>query len=104
MSWLSYLDPLNWPSDLSNTFVNQLENGLLYILALVLNSFLIVSNSMVSLLINTFESILGAIISSAESVGPFGLPIFVIGTTVLIGTAFLAFSVAKDVPVVGSFV
>ena len=104
MSWLSYLNPLNWPSDLSQSFVSQLESGLLYIVTLLLNSFLVLSNSMFSILINTFESILGAIISLAESLGPFGLPIFVIGTTILIGTAFLSFQVAKDVPVVGSFV
>ena len=55
MSWLSYLNPLNWPKDLSKSFISQLENGLLYLLALVLNAFLTVINSIFSILISSFE-------------------------------------------------
>ena len=103
MSWLSYLNPLNWPKDLSKSFISQLENGLLYLLALVLNAFLTVINSIFSLLISSFEGAIGVIISSSEAFGPFGLPAFIIGMVSLLMTGYLVFSIAKDIPVVGAF-
>lgn len=104
MSWLSYINPLNWPKDLTKSFVSQLENGLLYLLALILNAILAVLNSLSSILISSFEDAVGAIISSSESLGPFGLPAFIIGMVSLLMGAYLVFSVAKDIPVVGAFV
>ena len=48
------------------------------------------------------ETVIGAIISTGEALGPFGLVIMVVGTTGSIGVVFLTFKVAKDVPVVGA--
>lgn len=102
MSWLNYLNPLDWPSDLSNTFISQLENGILYLLALFLDAILNLSGELFSALTGMMEAIIGAIISTGESLGPFGLVIMLVGTTGSIGVVFLTFRVVKDVPVVGA--
>ena len=104
MSWLNYLNPLDWPSDLSNTFISQLENGILYLLALFLDAILNLSGELFSALTGMMEAIIGAIISTGESLGPFGLVIMLVGTTGSIGVVFLTFRVVKDVPVVGAVV
>lgn len=103
MSWLSYLNPLNWPKDLSKSFISQLENGLLYLLALLLDALLTILNDITSIFTSSFEGAVGAIISSSESLGPFGLPAFIIGMVSLLMSAYLVFSIAKDIPVVGTF-
>ena len=102
MSWLNYLNPLDWPSDLSNAFIAQLENGILYLLALFLDAILNLSGELFSALSGIMETVIGAIISTGEALGPFGLVIMVVGTTGSIGVVFLTFKVAKDVPVVGA--
>ena len=102
MSWLNYLNPLDWPSDLSNAFISQLENGILYLLSLFLDAILNLSGELFSALAGIMETFIGAIISSGEALGPFGLVIMVVGTTGSIGVVFLTFKVAKDVPVVGA--
>lgn len=103
MSWLSYINPLNWPKDLSKSFISQLENGLLYLLALFLDALLSILNDASSIIISSFEGTIGAIISSSESLGPFGLPAFIIGMLSIFMGGYLIFSVAKDIPVVGAF-
>ncbi len=104
MSWLNYLNPLNWPSDLSSTFVSQLENGILYLFALVLDGLLTLTGAFMSTIIGIIEITVGGIISAAADLGPLGLPIFVLGIVGILGFTALAFKAAKDMPVVGAFV
>ncbi|MGP6221074.1 hypothetical protein [Caldiplasma sukawensis] len=104
MSWLSYLDPFNWPADLSNSFISQLEAGLLYVLDLVLNSILGIFNSIFGWLMLLFESLIGDLIDTAISIGPLALPVFVIGFVCIVGVAYVIFGGIKDVPVVGDFI
>lgn len=102
MSWLNYLNPLDWPSDLSNAFVSQLENGILYLLALFLDAILNLSGELGSALTSIMETVISGIIETGEALGPIGLPAVLIGLIGLIGLVFLAFKTAKDVPVVGA--
>jgi hypothetical protein len=104
MSWLNYLNPLNWPSDLSNTFIQQLGNGLLYLLASFLDAILNLSGELGNALIGVLETIISGIIVTGEALGPLGLAVMSVGIIGLIGSVFLAFKVARDVPVVGAVV
>ena len=103
MSWLSYLDPLNWPSDLSHSFMSQLEGGVIYLLTLILNSFLTIINSIFGWIMTAFEGVISMLVSVAIASGPLALPVFSIGITLLLGGAYVVFGALKDVPVVGSF-
>lgn len=104
MSWLSYLDPLNWPSDLSHSFVSQLEGGLLYILDLILDSILGLFNTIFGWLMTIFEGTISDLVDAAITMGPLALPVFVIGFTALVGGSYVIFGVVKDTPIVGDFV
>ena len=104
MSWLNYLNPLNWPSDLSNAFIQQLQNGLLYLLASFLDAILNLSGELGNALIGVLETIISGIIVTGEALGPLGLAVMSVGIIGLIGSVFLAFKVARDVPVVGAVV
>ena len=77
MSWLNYLNPLNWPSDLSNAFIQQLENGLLYLLASFLDAILNLSGELGNALISVLETIISGIIVTGEALGPLGLAVVV---------------------------
>ena len=66
MSWLNYLNPLNWPSDLSNAFIQQLENGLLYLLASFLDAILNLSGELGNALIGVLETIISGIIATSR--------------------------------------
>ena len=104
MSWLNYLNPLDWPSDLSHAFIAQLENGILYLLALFLDAILNLSGELGNALIGVLETIISGIIVTGEALGPLGLAVMSVGIIGLIGSVFLAFKVARDVPVVGAVV
>ncbi len=102
--WQSPWLPWNYPKDLSNSFMQQLQNGLLYIFSMILQAILGVISSLFGLLMDAFQSVVMMMVQASESLGPFSLPVFIIGTAVVICTGYLAFALAKDTPVVGAFV
>ena len=107
MAWWNYggvFNPLNWPGDITSSFIHQLEGGLGYVISLLLNAFLTVINSIFGLLMSLFEGMVGTLVNTSIAMGPFALPVFSIGATAIIGGLFLAFGIVKDLPVVGAFV
>jgi len=102
--WQNPWLPWNYPKDLSNSFMQQLENGLLYLFARVLAAILDLINSILGIIMSAIQDFLGTLINLSISIGPLGLPLFTIGCIVLIGGLYLAFALVKDTPVVGSFV
>lgn len=104
MSWLNYLNPLDWPSDLSNSFISQLEGGAIYLLTVILNAFLGIFNTVFGWLMTAFEGVITLLVNSAIASGPFALPVFSIGITLILGGAYVVFGGLKDVPIVGSVV
>ena len=102
--WQNPWLPWNYPKDLSNSFMQQLENGLLYLFAHILDAILTLISSILGLIMSIFQDFLGLLINSAIALGPLGLPVFVIGSAILIAALYLVFALAKDMPVVGSFV
>ena len=102
--WQNPWLPWNYPKDLSNSFMQQLENGLLYLFAHILDAILTLISSILGLVMSIFQDFLGMLINSAIALGPLGLPVFVIGSAILIATLYLVFALAKDMPVVGAFV
>ncbi|EQB70180.1 MAG: hypothetical protein AMDU1_APLC00071G0004 [Thermoplasmatales archaeon A-plasma] len=104
MSWLSYLNPLNWPKDITGSFLSQLEHGLLYIFTLVLNSILGAMSSVFGILMDALNGIMSMIINTAMSMGPLALPVFSIIIALVIGASYVGFGFARDMPVVGAFV
>lgn len=106
MSWWNYggnWNPLNWPGDISKSFIHQVEGALGYIISLILTSFLGIINSLFGIGMTLFEGTLSKLISVAISMGPLALPVFAIGSSAFIGGLYLAFGVVKDLPVVGAF-
>ena len=53
---------------------------------------------------DAFQSVVMMMVQASESLGPFSLPVFIIGTAVVICAGYLAFALAKDTPVVGALV
>jgi hypothetical protein len=102
--WQNPWLPWNYPKDLSNSFIHQLENGLLYLFADILNGLLTVISSIFGLIMSIFQGFIGLLVDIAIAMGPLALPVSVIGTAVMIGIGFLAFQLVKDTPVVGAFV
>ena len=102
--WQNPWLPWNYPKDLSNSFIHQLENGLLYLFADILNGLLTVISSVFGLLMSVFQDIVVWLIDIAIAMSPLAIPVFVIGTALVIGVGFLTFQLVKDTPVVGGFV
>jgi hypothetical protein len=102
--WQNPWLPWNYPKDLSNSFMQQLENGLLYLFAHILDGILGLISSIMGMIMSIIQDFLGLLINSSIALGPLALPVFVIGSAILIATLYLVFALAKDMPVVGSFV
>ncbi len=105
MSWISnpYL-PWNWPSDLSHSFVTQLESGIEYLLHVFLFSILSIIQSILSSFEYMFSSVLLGVVYSFQSLGPLGLPMFTALFIVSAGISMDLFHFAHDLPIVGDFV
>lgn len=103
MSWTSWLNPLNWPKNISGSFVGQVENALLYIFTLILDGILSIISSILGILMTIFQSFVTLLVNASISMGPFSLPVFVIGSAAMISFTYLAFAMVKDMPVVGAF-
>ena len=103
MSWTSWLNPLNWPKNISQSSVSQVENALLYIFTLILDGILSIISSILGILMEIFQSFVTLLVNTSVSMGPFSLPVFVIGSAAMISSGYLVFEVVKDMPVVGAF-
>ena len=105
MSWISnpYL-PWNWPSDLSHSFVSQLELGIEFLLHVFLLFILNVIQTILSSFEYLFSSFLIGIVYSVQSLGPLGLPMFTALFIVAAGISMDLFHFAHDLPIVGDFV
>ncbi len=93
VSWLNPLDA-----------ISNVEHIILYWLSEILYSFQLGLSGIFSLMMSAFQGTVGMFISAAVSLGPFSLPVFVIGTALVIGSGYLIFALAKDTPVVGAVV
>jgi len=102
--WQNPWLPWNYPKDLSNSFMTQLENGLLYLFAHILDVILGLISSILGMIMSIIQDFMGTLINTAIALGPLGLPVFVIGSTILIGVLYLIFAVAKDTPIEGAYV
>lgn len=104
MSWLQYLNPMNWAKDLSNSFISQFEHALLYVFSLILDEFLSLLNSVFGYMMGAFQGSVMWLVSVSVSLGPFSVPFFVIAAAAIISVSYLSFRLVKDMPVVGAFV
>ncbi len=104
MSLAAYLNPATWASAISNSFITQLENGILYLLSLFLDALLGIAQSLGEMLSGTMEQVLYSVIAAGEAIGPFGLPAVILGLMGFVGLLILFFQSLKDVPVVGAVV
>ena len=107
MSWLSNSNPYlpwNWPSDLSKSFVSQLEPGIEFLLHVFLLSILTIIQTILYSFEYMFSSSLMAIVYSFQSLGPLGLPLFTGFFIVAAGISMDLFHFAHDLPIVGDFV
>lgn len=93
--------PWNWPSDLSQSFVSELESGLEYVLHLIILSFLGILTSLLSLVEDAFGGAIISIVDAVTSLGPLGLPLFVAFFIISIGVAMDLFHFAHDLPIIG---
>lgn len=95
-SLLSWLNPLD--------AIQNVEAIILYWFSEILYSIQLAIESIFSLIMSVFQDTVRLFIQTSIAMGPLALPVFVIGTTLVIGTGFILFAMAKDTPVVGSFV
>ena len=95
-SLLSWLNPLD--------AIQNVEAIILYWFSEILYSIQLAIEEIFSLIMSVFQDTVRLFIQTSMAMGPLALPVFVIGTTLVIGTGFILFAMAKDTPVVGSFV
>ena len=101
---LSYLNPLNWGKDLEKSAVSTFEKTLLYVFSLLLSEFLSFLSSIFGYIMDLIESTISWIVSFSTSMGVFTLPVFTIAIGAFFGALFMAFYLAKDLPVVGAMI
>ena len=101
---LSYLNPLNWGKDLKNSAISTFEHTLLYVFSLLLSEFLTFLSSIFGYIMDLIESTISWIVSFSTGMGIFSLPVFTIAIGTFFGGLFMAFYLAKDLPVVGALV
>ena len=101
---LSYLNPLNWEKDLEKSAVSTFEKTLLYVFSLLLSEFLSFLSSIFGYIMDLIESTISWIVSFSTSMGVFTLPVFTIAIGAFFGALFMAFYLAKDLPVVGALI
>jgi len=95
-SLLSWLNPFD--------AIKNVEAIILYWFSEILYSIQMAIEGIFSLMMSVFQDTVRMFIQAAISLGPLSLPVFLIGTTVVIGSGLIIFAMAKDTPVVGSFV
>ena len=101
---LAWLNPLNWGKDLEKSAISTFEKTLLYVFSLLLSEFLSFLSSTFGYVMDLIESTISWIVSFSTSMGVFTLPVFTIAIAAFFGALFMAFYLAKDLPVVGAFV
>lgn len=101
LSILGYLNPLNWGKDISNTFLSELEKGLLYLLSSFLSSILSLFNSLMGVLMSILNGFISSLAYFTSFLGPFSLPIFFILVIFIFSLLLLAIQFVRNVPVVG---
>lgn len=105
MSWLSSpYAPWNWPSDISHSFMNELESGIEYLFHLFLSSILSIFAGILSVFESLFSTFIMDAVSSVEILGPFGFPLFITVFIVIVGISMDLFHFAHDLPIVGDFI
>lgn len=95
--------PWNWPSDLQQSFVGQLESGLEYILHIIIVSFLGIFGSVLGLIEDAVSGVISDLLDILVPLGPFALPAAVFVLITAFGGASALFMAAKNLPVVGVF-
>jgi hypothetical protein len=101
---LSWLNPLNWGKDLEKSAISTFEKTLLYVFSLLLSEFLSFLSSIFGYIMDLIESTISWIVSFSIVMGIFSLPVFTIAIGVFFGGLFMAFYLAKDLPVVGALI
>ena len=101
---ISWLNPLNWGKDLEKSAVSTFEKTLLYVFSLLLSEFLSFLSSIFGYIMDLIESTISWIVSFSTSMGVFTLPVFTIAIGAFFGALFMAFYLAKDLPVVGALI
>ena len=101
---LSYLNPLNWGNDLKKSAVSTFEHTLIYVFSLLLSEFLTFLSSIFGYIMDFIESTISWIVSFSTGMGIFSLPVFTIAIGAFFGALFMAFYLAKDLPVVGALI
>lgn len=101
---LSDLNPLNWGKDLKQAAISTFEKTLLYVFSLLLSEFLSFLSSIFGYIMDLIESTIFWIVSFSSGMGIFSLPVFTIAIGALFAGLFMAFYLAKDLPVVGAIV
>ena len=101
---ISWLNPLNWGKDLEKSAVSTFEKTLLYVFSLLLSEFLSFLSSIFGYIMDFIESTISWIVSFSTGMGIFSLPVFTIAIGAFFGALFMAFYLAKDLPVVGALI
>lgn len=104
MAWWSnpYL-PWNWGQDISKSFLTELENGLLYILQLILQKILDIEGEIVHLTDQMAYGLINELASFTISLGIFAGPIFIVLLTAVFGGIIILMGLIKDTPA-GDFI
>lgn len=84
--------------------IGTFEKMFLYVFGLILNDILSIISSIAGIILSIIMGIVSSLVNFAISMGPFGLPIFFIGTITIIGALYSIFHIIHDTPLVGDFV
>lgn len=104
MAWWSnpYL-PWNWGHDIKTSFLDKLENYLLYLLQIILQKILDIEGEIIHLGDQLAYGLINDIATATTSLGIFAGPIFILLLTAVFGGIIILVGLVKDTPA-GDFI
>jgi ABC-type antimicrobial peptide transport system permease subunit len=97
------LNPLNWGKDIKQSFMAQLEKGLLYLFYLFVHAMLALFSALLGAGMDAVNDAIRYLVYTISFLGPFSIPVFFAVILILFLGSLDLFKLGKNLPVVGDF-
>lgn len=99
-----WYNPFTWGKAIQNYTYKDFEKMFLDVFGSLLNDLLSIFSSIFGIIMSIIQDSLSGLVDFSISMGPFGLPVFTIGTLTIIGAFYTMFHILHDTPIVGDLV
>ena len=95
------LNPLNWGKDIKDTFLHELEKGLLYLFYVIVNAILALFSALLGAGMDAVNDAIRSLVYVISFLGPFSIPVFFAVILIIFLGSLDLFKLGKNLPVVG---